>query len=165
MIPLPSLKIIAALVLAAGLAASHWQAYVMGAAKTEAAWAKDSLERERATLKAMEAVNAQELAIQTKLRKANDDLQNEKKRRAADAVLAADSLREFQSALGGDPGPGDSAAPSRTHGTGGLESELLGNCAQALVGLGQEAGRLAGKVVGLQDYIKAACPALQPAQP
>ncbi len=156
MMALLSWRVWTAVALAVALAASHWKAYHMGQAEISAAWAADSLAQASAVREAADLVQA-------KLRKANDDLQIEKKRRAADAVRSADSLREFQAAIGGG-GP-DATAPGGTHGAGGIESELLGNCAQALVGLGQEADRLAGKVVGLQDHIKASYPTLQPAQP
>jgi len=38
---------------------------------------------------------------------------------------------------------------------GGLQRELLGQCAGALGAMAQEADRLAGKVVALQAYVQA----------
>ena len=51
----------------------------------------------------------------------------------------------------------DSIAPSGAIGTGGLERELLGQCANALASLAKEADRLESKVVGLQGYVGGVC--------
>lgn len=70
------------------------------------------------------------------------------------AARSADSLREFQATLGSPPSS-DPATPTRDHGTGGPERELLGECAETAVQLAITADRLENKVVALQDYIKA----------
>jgi len=79
------------------------------------------------------------------------DLQASNKRRAAAERATADSLRELQAALN-QPDPVTVAA-SGTHGTGGLERELLGQCANSLAAMALTADRLEGKVVGLQGYV------------
>lgn len=146
-----------AAVLAAVLAVSHFSAYRAGSASVRQKWDAQITMQAQATLKASEAARTQEQLTATKLRKANDDLQIEKKRRAADAVAAADGLRDFRATLYGIA-PGNPARPAGTLGTGGLERDLFADCAKAITDLGHEADRLAGKVVGLQDYVRATAP-------
>lgn len=153
-------KAILGAVMVIAMAASLGWTWRAGAASVRADWDAAITTQALATVKASEAARAQEQATQAKLRKANDDLQLSKKRRHADAVRAADGLRDFRATLYGIA-PGNSAPVSGNNGTGGLERELLGQCAQALAGMGATADRLAGKIVGLQDYIKAVAPSLK----
>ena len=142
------------LVFAAILTATHVSAYRAGEKSIRTAWDAAITAQALETLKVSEAYRARETGMQTKLKKAEADYATAKKLNADLAAGTADSLRDFEaanrSAAAADPGtrPG-------TAGPGGLEYELLGSCAKALVQLGQEADRLEAKVIGLQDYIKA----------
>lgn len=82
------------------------------------------------------------------------------KRQAAGAATRAraelDGLRNELYAIAA-PGPKDTAAPLRADGRAGLERELLGSCASALVAMAGEADRLAAIVVGLQGYARNVC--------
>lgn len=113
---------------------------------------KDKAQAE-AALAASEAARAKEQALTTANERIRHDLAKEKATRVAAAAALDDSLRQLQAALGNPASP-DTATAAGAHGTGGLESELLGNCAQALAGLAGQADRLEGKVVGLQGYVK-----------
>jgi len=141
----------------AALSVTHTWTYRSGSASVRQKWDAAITTQALATAKASEDARIEERAISDKLRKANDDLQLEKRRRAADAVRAADGLRDFRATLY-DITPSNPATPSGNHGAGSVERELLGSCAAALAGMAGEADRLAGKVVGLQEYLKAVAP-------
>jgi len=143
--------------LAIALAASHTWTYRAGGASVQQDWDAETTMQARETAKASEDARTAEQATQAKLRKANDDLQMEKRRRAADAVRAADGLRDFRATLY-DITPSNPATASGNHGAGSVERELLGSCAAALAGMAGEADRLALKVLGLQEYLKAVAP-------
>jgi len=105
-----------------------------------------------AALKASEAARAKEQALTTANERIRHALVKEKADRVAAAAALDDSLRQLQAALG-NPAGGDPQTSAGAHGAGGLESELLGHCAQALAGLAGQADRLESKVVGLQSYV------------
>jgi len=138
----------------AALSVTHTWTYRSGSASVQQKWDAAITMQAQATLKASEDARIEEQATADKLRKANDDLQLEKRRRAADALRAADGLRDFRATLY-DITPGDPATASGNHGAGSVERELLGECAVVVTGLGEEADRLALKVLGLQDYVHA----------
>lgn len=140
--------------LAAVLAVSHFSAYRAGSASVRQKWDAQITTQALATAKASEDARIKEQALQAKVTRVQNDYTAEKKRRAADAVRSADSLRDFRATLY-SIAPSDTARAPGAYGSGGLERDLLADCGKALTDLGQEADRLAGKVVGLQDYVKA----------
>lgn len=107
-----------------------------------------------AALKASEAARAKEQALTIANQGVDRAYQVEKTRRAAAERVAADRLRDLEAAI---VERGTPEAISRINGTGGLERELLGNCAQTVQSLAIEADRLEGKVVGLQNYVNQVC--------
>lgn len=123
-----------------------------GRNEVRAEWAIEKQAMAEAALAASEAARAKEKVLVTANERIRHDLAKEKADRLAAAAALDDSLRQLQAALG-NPASGDTPTTPGAHGTGGLESELLGNCAEALAGLGKEAQRLEGKVVGLQGYV------------
>jgi len=141
-------RVWAALAIAVGLAASHAFIYRAGKATVRADWDKERLaesEGKRQREKAATIVN----------QGVDRELQASNKRRAAAERATADSLRELQAALN-RPDPA-TTPPSGANGTGGLERELLGQCANSLAAMALTADRLEGKVVGLQSYASKVC--------
>lgn len=137
-------RVWAAIVLAAGLAFTHFTAYRSGKAVVRAEWVADKLAES-------ELRRNREKVLATANQGVDRALQAEKKRRAVLERNLADSLREFQATLNRpDANP---ATPSGANGTGGLERELLGTCAKNLAELAIAADRLEGKVLGLQNYV------------
>lgn len=94
------------------------------------------------------AKNASEVKyVQLKKRLEND---------SAGARSELDRLRAALAARAGGPAQ-NSAASAGADGGAGLERQLLGSCAQALVGLAATADRLEAQVVGLQGYVSNVC--------
>ncbi len=110
-----------------------------------------------AALKASEAARVKETALNISNERLKNDLVK-KSREHADAVAAADDAeRVFLSVLNSSPSGTGSTATARIDAAGGPERELLGACAQNLVGLAKEADRLENKVLGLQTYVTTVC--------
>ena len=147
----PMWKLAAAAALLVLLAGGAWKlrhgGLVAGRAEVQAEW-------NAAALVASENARLREQAAQKSNERIDRDYQKQKAvdRVAADAT--ADSLRDFKAALGTD---NPTSTQRGTHGTGGLERELLGNCATTIAELAITADRLEGKVVGLQSYINKVC--------
>lgn len=143
----------AALVVAVFLAGTHWKAYTEGSKSVQAAWNAERVQVANEKIAAALQARKKEQDLNDKVRKVSNDYRNEKAAHDATAVQLNDSLRQFEIANGG--ASKDTASTTGANGTGGLEQELLGNCARTLVLLGQEADRLEAKVIGLQAYITA----------
>lgn len=136
-------RLLLAILLAGGLALSHFTVYRAGKASVRSAWDAQKLAQ-------IEAARNDEKARNIANQGVDRELQAEKKRRAVAERLAADSLRDFTETLNA---PLDTTAASRVAGTGGLERELLGECANSLASLALTADRMEGKIVGLQGYV------------
>jgi hypothetical protein len=144
MMALLNWRVWVAVALAAGLAFSHFTTYRAGKANVAAAWTAEKLAESEGKRQREKAATIANQGVDRELQAAN-------KRRAAAERATADSLRDFQAALN-RPDP-ITTAPSGANGTGGLERELLGKCANSLAELAISADRLEGKVVGLQNYV------------
>lgn len=144
-----------AVAVAVFLAGTHLAAYRGGRAHVRAEWDRDIQERTAQALAASEAARARESELQTKVGRADRAYQDQKRATAALAVAASDGLRNLETILAAPASGASSATASGANGTGGLERQLLGNCAAALTELGKQADRLEAKVVGLQAYIAA----------
>lgn len=156
MLALLSHRLWLALGLALLLAASHGFVYKSGRAAVRSAWDKERAEQMAAALVASENARAKEQVLIAKTQKVSADYVKQKK---ANAVLAAsldDSLQQLQAAID-SPASGGPDRPPGANGVGGLERELLGNCAKTLAELAITADRLEGKVVGLQGYVRQVC--------
>ncbi len=152
-------RLLGGMALVAALAFSHMFAYRTGRAVVRAQWDKDIAVRTQAALAAEQAARhrEQDLVI---ARNRSEERYAQEKRKAASSASSANSelgrLRD-QLAARNSASPQDSAANARANGAAGLERELLGHCAAALVGLAAEADRLEATVVGLQSYVKDVC--------
>lgn len=106
-----------------------------------------------AALVASEKARAVEAELQLKVRKVSSDYQTEKKRRAADAAVAAGRLSELEAAL-------DSASRADTGALAGADDPALAvarQCARSLVVLDEYAQGLASQTRGLQNYASTVC--------
>ena len=149
-------RLAVAAAIALALAASHWKAYRTGQDAITAEWDKDIAQRTAAALEASEKARKVEQELSAKVRKVSDDFQNQKRATQHVAAAVAVGMRELETALTAPAVASSGAVASAgNHGTGGTERELLGSCAATLVGLGQEADRMALKIVTLQEYIRA----------
>ena len=150
--------ILAALVAAVGFAIHH-----LAASRQQIGYDRAQAEYTAAALVADQAARAKEHQLQATV--ATLGQQHEKtKQRAAVAAAAAgaelDGLRSDLAARDGAAG----ANPAATCGTdaaraGRIERELLQQCAAALQTVAAEADRIAGRLSGLQDYVRAVVPA------
>lgn len=135
------------------LAGTHWKAYVSGKQAMQAHY-------QQAQLQAEQAARAREQQLVAERQKSEERYVQEKRKAAAAASGAQselDRLRDALASSGGGPTCPAPAASARVDAGTGLESELLGHCAQTLVGVAAEADRLEAQVVGLQQYIKQVC--------
>lgn len=156
MTALLSWRVWAALAIAIALAASHYKAWHAGGKSVQADWDAQTLAMTQAALAADIAARAKEADLQTKVKKVSAEYAKQKQVNAGLAKSLDDSLRDFNATLG-SVGPKDSSPSTGNHGTGGLERELLGNCAAAIGELAGQADRLEGKVVALQSYVGRVC--------
>lgn len=153
-------RVIAALVMAVVLATTHIAAYRSGSAHVRAQWEK---ERTQLTVKALEAEQAARKKEQALIdaRQQSEKRYVDEKRKAAAAAASAqsalDGLREQLAARDRQLHPADSASGPGADGAARPERELLGACAQTLVGLAEEADGLKSRVFGLQEYVKEVC--------
>jgi hypothetical protein len=157
----PRLWIAAALV--AILAFTHFSAYRTGKGVVKREWDKSVVEQREALIKAQAEVRKVEQALVAARQETEKRYVEQKRRIAADAAGAESQLARLRDELAARNGAAAQAAtPScGVNGRAGLESELLGHCSKALVGMAQEADRLEAVVVGLQDYVKSVCQAKQ----
>lgn len=137
--------------LVGGLIAALLLGYVTWAGHQQAiGYDKAQAEYTAVALAASEAARKKEAELQTKVTKVANELKAEKTKRAADAVIAAGKLRDFETAL-------DRAAGADTGATARADDPAVAvarQCARSIVLLDEYAQGLAGQVRGLQDYTK-----------
>lgn len=138
-------RIWAALVVAVGLAASHWKAYHMGMTTVQAQWDSDTVQ----AIKDDDKTTKDRIAANAKVDQKHQLEKAQLQTHIDDANAALDSLRDTLSSK-------QSINPTTACrvDAGGAERELLGQCAAAFVAVAKEADRVEGKLNGLQDYIK-----------
>ena len=152
------IRIAAALALVVAISAAGWKLHhtgvVSGRAEIQAQWDADIAVRTAAALQASEKARATEQVLQTKVAKVSNDYAKSQKAHAVAVASTNDELRQLQAVLARpDKSSADTATATVDHGTGGLVSELLGQCAETVVRLAITADRLEGKTVALQAYI------------
>lgn len=129
------------------LAGGGWWCYSQGKKTVQAEWTAEKLATS-------ENARLREQAAQKSNERVDRDYQKQKALDRAAAAAAADSLLDFKTIIKPDS---PASAASGTNGTGGLDRELLGHCAEVLANLGQTADRLESKIVGLQSYVSKVC--------
>ncbi len=147
---MPWIRLTLATAVALFLAGTHWKLYVAGQNSVRAQY-------QAAALKAEQAAREQEQALSKAKQKAEAAYVNEKRKAAAAAASADRALDGLRVALAEREAAADPATCTRIDAGVGLERELLGSCAAALVGLAKEADRLEALVVGLQGYVRNVC--------
>jgi hypothetical protein len=154
--------IAAALSVALVLSATHWKAYVTGSNAVRAEWNVERAALAERARSAEAAARAIELEMAQAKHEAEVRYEETRKRLAADAAAARTELDRLRRTLAApaprrDPAPADPAPLPAVDGGPGIESQLLGQCAEALVGVASSADRLAAQVLGLQSYITNVC--------
>lgn len=148
-------RLAVAAAIALALAGTHWKAYTKGRDVVRAEWALDAAERTAAALAASEAARARESELQTKVGRVDRAYQEQKRATAHVAAAAADGLRNLETILAAPATASSGAvASSGNYGAGSVDRELLGSCAATLARMGQEADRMALKVLTLQEYVR-----------
>lgn len=137
-------RVWAGLIVALGLAFSHFTVYRSGKASVRAEWAVEKLAQS-------EAARQREKGMTIANAKNDKDIQNEKARDAALIRATGDQLRDLQSTLGA----GVDSAP--LGGADDPRDSIIDQCATALVGLDAEAKGLARQATGLQRYASNVC--------
>ena len=144
-------RLTAALVAIVLLVGTHWKAYKVGGRVVEA-------EYQARTLAAEQKARELEQHLVAQKQKAEEAYVQEKRKAAAAAAGAQSELGRLRNALTSRSQPSaDPAAGPGTDDRTGLEQELLGQCASALVSMAAEADRLETVIVGLQGYVKNVC--------
>lgn len=153
----PRVWIAAAIV--AALSFSHFWAYRSGKSVIRAAWEKDKVEQIVSARQLEVQYRAKEQALVAAKNESEAKYVELKKRMERSAAGAQSELVRLRDQLAARDRAAaqDPAALARAVGGTGLERELLGQCATALVGLAAEADRLEALVVGLQSYTKNVC--------
>ena len=138
------------LAIVALLAFTHVFVYKAGRAAVRAQWDADITMRMNDALVAEQAARAKEQDLIVKNQKVSAAYAAEKKRRVADAAVAAGRLSDLESAL-------TNIASADTSATGRADDPAIAvarQCARSLVLLDEYAQGLAGQTRGLQDYAK-----------
>lgn len=157
---IPDLRLMAAAIAAVLLIASHAWAYIEGRSAGKALLDRAVAEQTAKVLEQERAARSKEHALLEAKQKAEVKYEQAKRQAASAATSAVselDRLRNELAASNARQPAQDPAAGTRAISRAGLESELLGHCAQALTGMASEADRLEALVVGLQAYVKNVC--------
>lgn len=153
-------RIVAAALIVVMLAVTHVWAYHEGKASGKTALDKAVAEQTRKTLELERQARAKEQQLVVEKQKAEAQYAQAKRQAAVAATTAVSELDRLRHELAASSARGagqDTATAPRAPSRAGLESELLGHCAQALTGMAAEADRLEALVVGLQAYVKGVC--------
>ena len=110
-----------------------------------------------AALAASESARAREKSLIAMNQKANFDLQAQKTRSAAAAVVSAGKLRDLETTLD----RATTADPATTPGADDPSADIIRECSRALVAVDDFASKLAGQLTGLQRYVGEVCQAKQ----
>ena len=142
------------------LAAAGWKLRVSGEqagrAEVQAKWDKEKAVQVADALVASEKRRNDEKALNITNQGITNAYQKEKSRLVAAASSLNDSLQQLKATINSPASPNSARAPG-ANGTGGLERELLGSCAENLSRMAITADRLEAKVVGLQNYVLGVC--------
>ena len=132
------------------LAGTHWKAYLNGKKAVRAEYQAKELAAEKAAREREQELIAERQKLEDRY------VQDKRKADAAAAGARAElgRLRDQLAARGA--AAATTAAPIRVDG-GSPEAQLLGACASALVGVAEDADRLAAQVIGLQAYVRGVC--------
>lgn len=129
-----------------------------GADSIRSEWQRERLEAHITLEKERQRVADIERQMEQSVRKQADAHSADVRRREAAAISARRELDRLRDSLASAVDRGPIAAPANdrpsTDGASAAVAELLRKCAAELVAMGDAAGRLAGQVSGLQQYVK-----------
>ncbi len=137
-------RVWAGLLIAIGLAFSHFTVYRAGKASVRAEWTAEKLAQSEAARNKEKAMNVANQGV-------DRAYQIKERRRVADAVVVAGKLRDLESAL---------AAATDTTASGSSDAPFAGiasECARKLVLMDDYASKLAGTASALQGYAREVC--------
>ncbi|NBT07077.1 MAG: DUF2514 family protein [Betaproteobacteria bacterium] len=153
-------RFVAAALVVVMLAVTHIWTFYEGKASGKAAFDQALAEQSKKTIELERQARAKEQQLISEKQKAEVQYVQAKRQAAAAATNAhseLDRLRHELAARSASASAADPTTVTRAASRTGLESELLGHCAQALTGMAAEADRLEALVVGLQAYVKNVC--------
>lgn len=157
------LRLVAAGVVVAALAGSHWYAYRIGKTageqRIEALWGAERARLVAAAEQARADRERREADLRREAKEREDAYTEELRRQAGATAAARRELDRLRDAIATDAANRQPVSPDTGTGPahdGTRAGELLGQCAAELVEMGGHADRLAGKVAGLQGYAREA---------
>jgi hypothetical protein len=156
-VPVVQLIVVAALACVVSLAAGYLWGFQGGTAAVLVDWDKERLAGFAAVERERQRVIEIERRMELKVREQADVYSKEILRRETAAAGTRRELDRLRVALArADRGPSAAPADDRPEVDGGaaLATVLLGECATQLVEMGGHAERLAGQVIGLQQYVR-----------
>lgn len=158
MFALPQLIAAALLACAMSFGAGYWRGHVSGAASVQAEWDEQTAAMARELSKALIEKQAAEGRLAVELQEQSNAHSSNLRRNDAALAGARSELARLRAALSGGrrEQPQASASGPAADGSTATAGDVLGWCAERLVGLGGQADGLAAQVIGLQTYAKTA---------
>lgn len=144
-------RILVAIVLSAGLAFSHFQAYKSGKKAVQQDWDAQTIAQAQATVKLVQDAREKEKVLTTKVNTVAQNYENAKKTNNALVVGLTSSLLDLQNELN-KRDAADSSTPTVNHGTS-PERVILRDCAVNLQTLAGIAQLHKEQIIALQAYI------------
>jgi len=145
-------RVIAALVVAVTLAATHWKAYIQGKTAVRTQMQAQVL----ATEQAARAREHELIAARHQAEEAYAALKRSTQRAVAGAQSELGRLRDTLAQRQREA-TSDATTEPGTHAAATTERQLFGQCAETLAGVAQQADQLADQVSGLQSYVRHVC--------
>lgn len=145
-------KVWIAIVLSAGLAFSHFQAYKSGKATVQKDWDTATTLQAQETVRLVLAAREKEKQLTTKVNNVAQNYETAKKINTALATSLGDRVREFTDELS-KRDIADTSTPTINHGSS-TERIVLGDCARNLYALGNVSEEHRQQIIALQAYIK-----------
>jgi len=148
-----------ALAMAILLSITHFYAFRSGKSVVRAEWDKEKAVQLETALKQESEFRVKEQQLVKAKQESEVKYVELKKRYERSAAGAQSELGQLRDKLSpsGASASASAASGARVNAGAGLERELLGHCATALVGMAAEADRLEALVVGLQGYVRGVC--------
>lgn len=138
--------------------AGYWRGHVSGAASVQAKWDEQTAAMAKALSQALLEKQAAEGRLAIELKEQSNAHSSHLRRNDAALAGARSELARLRAALAGGhrEQPQASASGPAADGATATAGDVLGWCAERLVGLGGQADGLAAQVIGLQTYANTA---------
>lgn len=147
------------LALCAVLAFSHFTAYRFGKGVVRAEWDKDIAKRTALALQAEQAARQREQELVAAKQVSEERYVEEVQKAESFAAGARSELGRLRNAIAARNRASTQSTAACPAADAGARSErdLLGTCAETLVGVAADADQLGAKVIGLQQYVSNVC--------